>query len=222
MVHAENARQAPATPIASRPDTASDRARPGGRTARVRANVMAAVQAELAEHGRDGLTIDGVAARSGVHRTTVYRRWRTVDGLLVDLLTMGVDDTWLPADTGSLETDLVELNRELHASLAIPPSLTVAVIAASFRSTDAATALHDFWKDRYERSAILITRATDRGEIPPGTDAHRVLMAATAPVFHQLVLLRQELTVEDAERCARDTAAAAKAGIFAHDQGGHQ
>jgi AcrR family transcriptional regulator len=225
MVDAANARQLPAEPIADRVGTASagaaaERARPGGRTARVRANVMAAVQAELAEHGRDGLTIDGVAARSGVHRTTVYRRWRTVDGLLVDLLTMGVDDTWLPVDTGSLETDLVELNRELHASLAITPSLTVAVIAASFRTSEAATALHDFWKDRYERSAIVVTRATERGEIPARTDAHRVLMAATSPLFHQLVLLRQDLSIADAERYARDTAEAAKAGIFAHDQGG--
>jgi hypothetical protein len=134
---------------------------------------------------------------------------------LIDLLTMGVDDTWTPADTGSLETDLVELNREVHASLAIPPSLAVAVIAASFRTSEAAIALHDFWKDRYERSAIVVTRAAERGEIPVGTDAHRVLMAATAPLFHQLVLLRQELSMADAEGSARDTAAAAKAGIFA-------
>ncbi|MEV6416310.1 TetR/AcrR family transcriptional regulator [Kribbella sp. NPDC051718] len=193
---------------------AGERARPGGRTARVRADVMAAVQAELAEHGYDGLTIDAVAARSGVHRTTVYRRWRTVDGLLIDLLAMGADDSWIPADTGTLEGDLVELNREIHASLTIHPSLTTAVIAASFRTTDAATALHDFWKDRYERSAIVITRAIDRGDIPAATDPHRVLLTATAPLFHQVALLRQDLSAADADRYARDAAEAAKAGIL--------
>lgn len=205
MDAAANARRAQPRPESSRP---------GGRSARVRADVMTAVEAELAEHGYDSLTIDGVAARSGVHRTTVYRRWRTVDGLLIDLLAMGVDDTWAPAETGSLEGDLVELNREIHGSLAISPSLTVAVIAASFRTAEAAAALHDFWKDRYERSAIVVARAVARGEIPAGTDAHRVLLTATAPLFHQLALLRQELTEADAERYARDAAEAAKAGIL--------
>ncbi|MFI5710119.1 TetR/AcrR family transcriptional regulator [Kribbella sp. NPDC051620] len=194
--------------------TAADRARPGGRTARVRADVLAAVQAELAEHGYDGLTIDAVAARSGVHRTTVYRRWRTVDGLLVDLLAMGADDTWAPTDTGTLEGDLVELNREIHASLTVRPSLTTAVIAASFRTPEAANALHDFWKDRYERSGVVVTRAIDRGDIPADTDPHRVVLTATAPLFHQLTLLRQDLSEADADRYARDAAKAATAGIL--------
>jgi AcrR family transcriptional regulator len=175
---------------------------------------MAAVEAELAEHGYDALTIDGVAARSGVHRTTVYRRWRTVDGLLIDLLAMGVDDSWEPAETGSLDGDLVELNREIHESLAIEPSLTGAVIAASFRTAGAADALHGFWKDRYERSEIVVARAIERGEIPADTDAHRVLLTATAPLFHQLALLRQGMSVAEAERYAHDAAAAAKSGIL--------
>lgn len=188
--------------------------RPGGRTARVRADVMAAVEAELAEHGYDALTIDGVAARSGVHRTTVYRRWRTVDGLLIDLLAMGVDDSWEPAETGSLDGDLVELNREIHESLAIAPSLTGAVIAASFRTAEAADALHGFWKDRYERSEVVVARAIERGEIPADTEAHRVLLTATAPLFHQLALLRQDMSVAEAERYAHDAAVAAKSGIL--------
>src|SRR3954451_5268102 len=117
-----------ATPPPAEP---AEKGRPGGRTARVRAAVLAAVEAELAERGYDGLSIDGVAARSGVHRTTVYRRWRTVDGLLVDLLATAADDAWAPTDTGSLEGDLGELNREIHASLATHPSVTIAVVAAS-------------------------------------------------------------------------------------------
>ncbi len=175
---------------------------------------MAAVEAELAEHGYDALTIDCVAARSGVHRTTVYRRWRTVDGLLIDLLAVGVDDGWEPAHTGSLDGDLVELNREIHESLAIAPSLTGAVIAASFRTVEAADALHGFWKDRYERSEIVVARAIERGEIPADTDAHRVLLTATAPLFHQLALLRQDMSVAEAERYAHDAAAAARSGIL--------
>jgi AcrR family transcriptional regulator len=185
-----------------------DRAtRPGGRTARVRSEVLAAVEAELGEHGYDGLTMDAVAARSGVHRATVYRRWKTVAGLLVDLLQAGVDDSWEPADTGSLEGDLIAVNREVHAALTARPSVTQAVIAASFRTPEAAEALTQFWADRYERTAIVVRRAVERGEIPAGTDAHQLLLTATGPLYHQLVLLRRTMSRATADQHARVAAA---------------
>jgi AcrR family transcriptional regulator len=194
--------------------TDAERARrPGGRTARVRAEVLAAVEAELTEHGYDGLTIDGVAARSGVHRTTVYRRWKTVAGLLVDLLRAGVDDTWEPADTGTLEGDLINLNREVYGALTASPSITQAVIAASFRTPEAGEALSEFWSDRYERSAIVVRRAVERGEVPASVDPYQALMTATAPLFHELVLLRRSMPRATADRYARVAAAGARAGL---------
>lgn len=186
----------------------TDRAsRPGGRTARVRSDVLAAVEAELAQHGYDGLTVDAVAARSGVHRTTVYRRWKTVAGLLVDLLQAGADDAWEPSDTGSLEGDLIAVSREVHAALTARPSVTQAVIAASFRTPEAAEALTQFWKDRYERTAIVVRRAVERGEIPAGTDADQLLLTATGPLYHQLVLLRRPMSRATADHHARVAAA---------------
>jgi len=195
-------------------DDATPIPRPGGRTARVRAEVLAAVERELVANGYDNLTIEAVAAASGVHRTTIYRRWGSVSGLLVDLLAAGADDSWEPADTGSLEGDLIRLNREVRDSLAASPSLTAAVIAASFRTPEAADALTSFWQDRYERSAIVVGRAIDRGEIPPDTDAQRLLLASTSPIYHQLVLLRQPMARAAADRAAKDAAAAARAGVY--------
>ncbi|WP_173476330.1 TetR/AcrR family transcriptional regulator, partial [Streptomyces sp. 150FB] len=65
----------PASP--SRPASPPAR-RPGGRGARIRTRVLDAVRAHLLAYGYDGLTVDAVAARAGVHRTTVYRRWHDV------------------------------------------------------------------------------------------------------------------------------------------------
>ena len=61
-------------------------ARPGGRTAKVRRAVLDAAIDELIAHGFHGLNMEQVAARAGVGKTTVYRRWRTPAGLTVDLL----------------------------------------------------------------------------------------------------------------------------------------
>ncbi|MER7015592.1 TetR/AcrR family transcriptional regulator [Saccharopolyspora sp. NPDC000359] len=192
----------------------SGRTRPGGRTARTRAQVLAAVSAELAEHGFDALTVDSVAARSGVHRTTVYRRWRDVGGLLTDLLDATSDDDWQPADTGSLRGDLAALNREIQQSLTERPSIAAALIAASFRSEEAARALRRLWDDRYGRCELVVERAVQRGELPPGTDARALLVTATAPLYHQLVLLGTPPDPRLPEHAAATAALAARAGAF--------
>ncbi|MER6990019.1 TetR/AcrR family transcriptional regulator [Saccharopolyspora hirsuta] len=194
------------------------RPRPGGRTARIRAQVLAAVSAELAENGYDALTVDSVAARSGVHRTTVYRRWRDVGGLLTDLLDSTSDDDWQPTDTGSLRGDLAALNREIQTSLTERPSIATALIAASFRSDEAARALRRLWDDRYERCEVVVERAIQRGELPPGIDARALLVAATAPLYHQLVLLGTPPDPRLPEHAAETAALAASAGAFDRPQ----
>ncbi|WP_283136528.1 TetR/AcrR family transcriptional regulator [Rhizohabitans arisaemae] len=189
--------------------------RPGGRTARVRAQVLAAVRDQLVEHGFDELTVDAVAARAGVHRTTVYRRWRDVGGLLADVLDAAGGDDWRPADTGSLEGDLAALNDEVYAALTGDPPITTALIAASFRSEEAARALTRFWEDRYDRCEIVVRRAVRRGEIPAATAARSLLIASTAPLYHQLVLFRVPPDPGLAGQAAHAAALAATAGAFA-------
>jgi AcrR family transcriptional regulator len=188
--------------------------RPGGRTARNRAQVLDAVRAELVEHGYDALTVDTVADRAGVHRTTVYRRWRDVGGLLADVLDAGTGDAWQPPDTGTLYGDLAALNHEIQAALTERPSVTAALIAASFRSEQAANALRQFWEDRYARCEVTVERAEERGDVPPHTAARAVLVAATGPLYHQLVLLRAAPDPLLPDRAARAAASAAADGVF--------
>ncbi|MFI8854004.1 TetR/AcrR family transcriptional regulator [Streptomyces sp. NPDC053499] len=188
--------------------------RPGGRTARVREQVLEAVGPLLVEHGYDGLTVDAVAARSGVHRATVYRRWRDVGGLLADVLDAAGDDDWRPADTGSLEGDLRALNDEVQQALTEEPSLALALIAASFRSEEAARALRRFWEERYARCEVVVDRAVRRGELSPPVDARKLVVSSTAPVYHHRVLLHAEPDPELPAEAARAAALAARAGAF--------
>ncbi|MEU9304833.1 TetR/AcrR family transcriptional regulator [Streptomyces sp. NPDC048269] len=198
---------------------AAARRRTGGRSARIRAQVLEAVGGLLVEAGYDALTVDAVAERAGVHRTTVYRRWRDIGGLLADVLDAAADDTWRPADTGSLQDDLTALNQEVFDALqpdesGAGASLTTALIAASFRSPEAARALTLFWEDRYARSAPVAGRAVDRGEIPPGLNTRALLVTATAPLYQELLLLRGAPDAELPRRAARAACAAARAGVF--------
>ncbi|GAA2343697.1 TetR/AcrR family transcriptional regulator [Streptomyces kunmingensis] len=188
--------------------------RPGGRTARVRAQVLDAVRAELGEHGYEGLTMETVAARAGVHRATVYRRWKDVGGLLADVMQAAGEGDWQPADTGSLHGDLTALNEEIQDSLVAQPSFATALMAASFRSAQAADAQRKLWEGRYEQCEILVVRAVERGDLPPRTDARRLLIAATAPLYHQLVLLRTAPDPQLPAHAATTAVLAATAGAF--------
>ncbi|MFJ4717311.1 TetR/AcrR family transcriptional regulator [Streptomyces sp. NPDC088785] len=193
--------------------------RPGGRTARVRAQVLDAVRAELAERGYDHLTVEGVAARAGVHRTTVHRRWQGIGGLLADVLDAAGEDDWAAPDTGSLHGDLTALNQEIQDALTVRPSLMEALVAASFRSAAAARAQRRLWEDRYARCADVVERAVRRGELPPDTDARRLVVAATAPVYHELLLLRSDPDPDLPARAAAGAVAAARGGVFARPRG---
>ncbi|MER7498885.1 TetR/AcrR family transcriptional regulator [Nonomuraea pusilla] len=191
------------------------RRRPGGRTSRTRAQVLDALRAELGERGYDELTLDAVAARAGVHRATVYRRWRDVGGLLADLFEATRDDDWQPQDTGSLLGDLTALNHENQAALTAQPSIAAALVAASFRSEEAARGVRRLWEDRYARCEVIVSRAVLRGELPPHTDARQLLVAATAPLYHHLILLRTPPDPGLPDRAARTAVLAAAAGAFA-------
>lgn len=216
MTSSRRATGSPATTPQEPPpqDGSAPRRRPGGRTARTRGQVLDAVLAELGEHGYDGLTMEAVAARAGVHRATVYRRWSDVGGLLADVLDAAGDDDWRPPDTGSLEGDLTALNQEIQTAMVAEPPIMAALIAASFRSGKAAEAQQRLWEDRYARCEVVVGRAFHRGELPPGTDGRRLLVAATAPMYHHLVLLRTPHDPDLPAHAARTAALAAAAGAF--------
>src|SRR3712207_7274203 len=71
--------------------------------------IRAAILRLLADVGYGALTMDAVAAEAGVGKATIYRRWRTKQDLVADTLIELNDGTVIPADTGSLETDLREV-----------------------------------------------------------------------------------------------------------------
>lgn len=190
--------------------------RPGGRTARTRAAVRDAVLTGLAEHGYPGLTVEYVAEHSGVHKTTVYRRWGSVEGLVADALQLAGEDSWRPPDTGSLDGDLRALAREVTGTFGDAPTeaAPTAFVAAAFHSQRAAEALRDFHTERFARCESVVTRAVGRGEAPVGTDAAAVVRAVSAPLFFRALITREPIDTPLADQSAAAVAAAVRAGTY--------
>ncbi|MEU7180545.1 MULTISPECIES: TetR/AcrR family transcriptional regulator [Streptomyces] len=203
----------------STPPTPGTR-RPGGRTARTRAAVRDAVLTGLTEHGYPGLTIEYVAEHSGVHKTTLYRRWGGVEGLVADALDLAGEDTWLPPDTGSLAGDLRALAHEVVDSFADPGAAASgsAMIAAAFQSERAAGALRAYYAERFARCEVIVARAVGRGELPVTEgaviDAGALVRSVSAPVFFRLFITREPIDGALADQSAAAALAAARAGAF--------
>jgi AcrR family transcriptional regulator len=183
------------------------RRRPGGRTARTGQAVHEAVRQLLAERGRDGFTGRDVAERAGVHEATIYRRWGTLDNLVLDVAAEVArlnEQSPIP-DTGSLREDLRQWGRAMAADLAPPDGLALLrrVLAArdgggnGARGRSGAGAREagmagtgDQDRDRLvgnflgARAAAIqqvLDRAAARGESPPGVTA--VLDRFVAPIY---------------------------------------
>ncbi|KOX07822.1 TetR/AcrR family transcriptional regulator [Nocardiopsis sp. NRRL B-16309] len=190
--------------------------RPGGRTARVRAAVLAAAGDALAEHGMAGLDLADVARRADVGRTTVYRRWGSVPALVADLLEDMAEQSLPRVETGSLLEDLLANARLVRRTLVDPRqgALFKAMIAAAACDERTAAALHRFYAARIAEWAPCVDQAVQRGEVPPGTDAAEVVRAVSAPLYYRLLASGDPLDEAAALRCARAAAEAARAGVF--------
>ncbi len=100
--------------------TRETRRRPGGRTARVREQILDATAELVARDGLSGFRYEEVAERAGVHKASVYRNWPDRDDLAVAALLRHAQELASVADTGDLQTDLVDFLTALSAGLQTP------------------------------------------------------------------------------------------------------
>jgi len=170
--------------------SAADRPRRRGPSRRVRADTIAATLAELAEGGYSALSLEKVARRAGVHKTTLYRRWGTREELVLEAMLERAGEHISVPDTGSLRKDLLELARTAAANAASPEvaAMARAVAAESPRDRRLAAANRRFWAERLALDGAIVERAIARGEVAAGTDPGRVIEAVLGPIHLRLLL----------------------------------
>ncbi|MFC5061675.1 TetR/AcrR family transcriptional regulator [Actinomycetospora atypica] len=167
------------------------RRRPGGRSARVRAAVLDATLELLLAHGLEGLKVVEVAARAGVHETSVYRRWGTRENLLIDAMLAATEQLRVP-DTGSVREDLTIYVTDLADFLASPVGHALEhTLAVAGDDHDTRRARDEYWATRYAGSRQIITRAVDRGELPDTLDPRLAIEMLVSPVHFRVVLTRE-------------------------------
>ncbi|MGB9358619.1 MAG: TetR/AcrR family transcriptional regulator [Acidimicrobiia bacterium] len=169
--------------------------RPGGRTARVRANVLEATLNELGASGWGALSIERIAERSGVHKTTIYRRWGTVDRLALEaLLDRGSEEIPVP-DTGGLVGDLLALGRLIAAAISDPVgrALTTAIVVEPDSQTLSRIA-DVFWSERFGAARVIVERGIERGEVARSVDVDQVIESIASQIWFRTMVRRETVT----------------------------
>lgn len=156
------------------------------RVTRSRERVMAAAVDLVVERGTAGATIEAVAARSGVAKTTIYRQWPHQAALVLDAFRRVAPDAHVP-DTGALREDLLILLGGLAGALSSGPagSLMPALIDAAERDPDLAELHAEEARRRHQPVLAVLARGLERGELPVGVRPDDLVDRLAGPVFHR-------------------------------------
>lgn len=161
--------------------TRTTKARPGGRSARVRADVHRAVRELLVEESDEVLTLPVIANRAGVHPTTLYRRWGSVSELLGDVATSRFSGAIVVPDTGSLREDLERWIDDVATDLTDPDVLALvrAAVGSDPEGGRACT------RDRHAQLTAMLDRERSRGGSAP--DVERATDALLGPLYYRAI-----------------------------------
>ncbi|MET9699716.1 TetR/AcrR family transcriptional regulator [Streptomyces sp. NPDC006529] len=177
--------------------------RTGGRLRNEEAHrsVLEATAALLLENGYGALTIEGVARRANVAKSTVYRWWKTKPELVMDAFTHAPEPG---PDTGGLAGDLTAFLAGLYAEAGDPVrARALTGLAAEARLAPASADPFRAWcRARRELVRSLLARAVAREEIPPATDLDRAADLVLAPFWYRLLIAGTPLDAADASRDA--------------------
>ena len=155
------------------------------RSARAHRAILDAAIDLFAEQGYQAMSIEVIAARAGVGKTTVYRRWPSKEDLIVD----AIDELILevhPPDTGSLRDDLIELLVQLQGALTT--SRAGAVFPRMAAEVAAGSPLGRKYLDRVVGPRLgmlegVLRRGIERGELPQDVDVDVVRSMLIGPLI---------------------------------------
>jgi AcrR family transcriptional regulator len=165
------------------------------------ARITTAAAELLLERGFDKTTVDEVAARAGVGKATVYRRWPSKEDLAVSAMAELYDAEFPEPDTGSIRTDLAESYRAVLAFVNSPEGATFLrmSIAESVRDDRISALYRESTLRREAQSRVTFERAIARGEVRPDVDIDSAVQWLGGMITVRAVGGRPMPTVDDVD-----------------------
>ena len=153
----------------------------------------------LSREGYARLTMERVAAESGVAKTTLYRRWPTKAALCMELYLEVAGNELSDPDTGNVGSDLKHVANavvRLQTKTVAGPALIGLIAEAQVNPDSRPAFLAEFAERRREVTRLVLNRAIERGELRADTDIDLVIDALGGAVTFRLLQGHAPLTQE--------------------------
>ena len=165
------------------------------RSRRAESAILEATIALLSEVGFGGLTIDGIAARAGVGKATIYRHWSSKAEVAVEAFRAFIPPLDDP-DTGSFADDMRSILHQVVDGLTNSPlaGILPSLVEAAERDAEVERLFKDFGATRRNVFWRVFTRAAARGELRDGLDHDLAIDLLIGPIFTRRLVTRGPLT----------------------------
>ena len=171
------------------------------RVARSRAAVLEATADLLGEVGHGGTTIEAIAERSGVAKTTIYRHWPRRAELLIDALYSRVEHAaFVPS--GDVREDLLGIAKGLATKLRNPKwsRMMATLIDAAESDPEIAELSAAFTQQRRELVRSVLDAGVERGELRADADTDEAAQLLGGALFYKRLILRRPAADADLGR----------------------
>ena len=167
--------------------------------------IITATRELLVERGYPDVTIEGIAARAGVGKQTIYRWWPSRAALVLEAYLSSADVVTPPAAGRTVRADVRALLGWLIAVLREPTGghVVAGLVADIQHDVDLAEGFHrDVVPARREAMVAALKRGRARGEIRVDADLELAVDALHGAVFYRLLLSGEMLDDDFASRLA--------------------
>ncbi|HEU0086150.1 MAG TPA: TetR/AcrR family transcriptional regulator [Pseudonocardiaceae bacterium] len=172
------------------PSAGDDQARPGRRRCpQAHEAILEATIEILQEVGYPRLTVEGVAARAGVGKTTIYRWWPTKSSLVLEAINRCLDLP-SPQPTGDTRADVRAVVQRIADTFGRPPlgEVLPSLAVDLTREPETAAALRAMLGPRRAANAAVLYSAVGRGDLPQDLDAHALLDVVAGAILYRCML----------------------------------
>jgi AcrR family transcriptional regulator len=165
-------------------------------------HILSAAANILVEEGFRSLTMEKVSVRAGVGKTTVYRRWKSVDDLVSDLLEQANQAWPMPqTDFKDITDALSQLYRNWICGMSGPGRIIPVLIAEGIQNPDLADLLHKrFVLPRRRLAIAIIEKAKMNGDVSSRVDSETAIDLFMGRMWYRQLVTGGSNTIEDEQK----------------------
>jgi AcrR family transcriptional regulator len=187
------------------------------RVVRSRQCILQATVELMAERGVPAVSVEAIAERSGVAKTTIYRHWPTREALMVDAGTSVGYREPITAPAVDLDERVVQIAQAVGTRISTPPMsvLLPDLLAAAERDPLMREMKDGLLRTRRRPLFDALHEAASTGDLPADVDVELLVALIVGPIYYRRLIVQEPVTSEFVERVVAVALDTARHGLAA-------